>query len=78
MFSIFALTAFLKAAMQKFIGFDRGEQLWLNRGGALTHLIAIVEHVIFHSLPMPEISVPTWDVPGLFSPLLPAISNPNH
>ena len=25
--------------MQKFIGFDRGEQLWLNRGGALTHLI---------------------------------------
>ncbi|WP_455637573.1 O-antigen ligase family protein [Parabacteroides sp.] len=40
MFSIFALTAFLKAAMQKFIGFDRGEQLWLNRGGALTHLIA--------------------------------------
>ena len=40
MLSIFALTAFLKAAMQKFIGFDRGEQLWLNRGGALTHLIA--------------------------------------
>ena len=40
MLSIFALTAFLKAAMQKFIGFDRGEQLWLNRGGAITHLIA--------------------------------------
>lgn len=40
MLSIFALTAFFKAAMQKFIGFDRGEQLWLNRGGALTHLIA--------------------------------------
>lgn len=40
MLSIFALTAFLKVAMQKFIGFDRGEQLWLNRGGAITHLIA--------------------------------------
>lgn len=39
MLSVFALTAFIKAAMQKFIGFDRGEQLWLNRGGALTHLI---------------------------------------
>lgn len=40
MLSIFALTAFLKVAMQKFVGFDRGEQLWLNRGGAITHLIA--------------------------------------
>lgn len=37
--SIFAFTACLKAFMQKFIGFDSAERLWLNKGGALTHLI---------------------------------------
>ena len=37
--SILTFFAILKAFMQKFIGFDRAEQLWLDAGGAKTHII---------------------------------------
>lgn len=39
LFSVFSLLAVLKAFMQKYWGFDAGETLWLNNGGATTHLI---------------------------------------
>ncbi|MEG2066395.1 MAG: O-antigen ligase family protein [Tannerellaceae bacterium] len=39
--SIFTMTAVLKAIMQKYWGFDSGEQQWLNEGSnASTHLLA--------------------------------------
>lgn len=38
-FSILTLLAVLKALIQKFIGFDYAEQLWLSMEGANTHII---------------------------------------
>lgn len=36
---VFTALAVLKGLMQKFMGFDRFEQEWLDGGGALTHII---------------------------------------
>lgn len=40
LYSILTLLAVGKALMQKFIGFDSFEQIWLANGGAVTHLIS--------------------------------------
>lgn len=39
MWAVFALAAVAKGLMQKYMGFDPFEQRWLDRGGALTHII---------------------------------------
>ncbi|MCP9610935.1 O-antigen ligase family protein [Coprobacter tertius] len=39
LYASFTLLAILKALMQKYIGFDAGEQRWLAGGGAVTHII---------------------------------------
>lgn len=36
---ILTFTAFLKLMYQRFVGFDLGERIWLNKGGASTHII---------------------------------------
>lgn len=38
--ALFTLLAITKAIIQKFIGFDHYEQIWLKQEGGLTHLIA--------------------------------------
>lgn len=40
LYSILTLLAVVKALIQKFIGFDSFEQIWLANGGAVTHLIS--------------------------------------